>query len=354
MAKVALFLGAGASKAFGYPTTLDFVHNLKKVLELMEKKLLDSILKSPNVSDIEHILQKLDPIVNLGSDDYFKTVFDKTKMHESLLGVETSINTFFTLCKTLRQTIINELYTQYEFEASKIKKILDCYDELHLILDRINGIRELHVFTSNYDSVFERYWNNTSRIIESTCGFRRDRRSGRQFWYPEELKNWKFDPKKNYGIRLYKLHGSLDWREMEDDRIERVPIEERVSSRSRTYKRNALIYPAQKHYATEEPFRRLQRYFEDILNQHDRCLVIGFSFRDLFINTTFLEFLRGNNKRRLVVVSPNATENRKNLIGEEKELEKQITCLNMLFGEKDTFQAIKDALMTPKTTEEKA
>ena len=133
--------------------------------------------------------------------------------------------------------------------------------------------------------------------------------------------------------------------ETADNRIERMPTEEEVSGATRRYKRNVLIYPAQKNYEIGEPFRRLMRYFNEILNQHDMCLVIGFSFRDPFINNTLLDFLRANRKRRLVVVSPNATKNvDENLIGGEKQLRKQIRCRDKLFGEAETFEAIHDAL----------
>ena len=115
--------------------------------------------------------------------------------------------------------------------------------------------------------------------VDFSCGFRNDKRNNRQFWHPEEFnhKEWKFDAKR---IRLYKLHGSLDWRITSGGRIERVPIEERVSPRTKRYKENLLIYPAEKDYSKGEPFRRLQKYFDQVLNWHEICLVIGYSFRD--------------------------------------------------------------------------
>ena len=38
MSKVTLFLGAGASKAFDYPTTKEFLDNLQEVLSEEEKE----------------------------------------------------------------------------------------------------------------------------------------------------------------------------------------------------------------------------------------------------------------------------------------------------------------------------
>jgi hypothetical protein len=52
MPEVALFLGAGASRAFDYPTTLEFVGELQNVLSVEEKTVLTSILRSPEISDI--------------------------------------------------------------------------------------------------------------------------------------------------------------------------------------------------------------------------------------------------------------------------------------------------------------
>ena len=355
--KVALFLGAGASRAFDYPTTLEFVTELKNVLTKEERRILDSILRSPEFSDIEHVLQTLDSIIEFSSNPYIRTLFKESHAtvnpnNGRVVRSSISWNEFISLCQKLKETIIDELHSQYEFDMNKFDKIQGCYNSIDLTLTSVNKIPELHVFTTNYDSVFERFCIDSGREIEFSCGFITDFRSGRQFWDPDELKNWKWDKVRSQGIRLYKLHGSLDWRETVDNRIERVPTEEKVSRRTRRYKRNILIYPAQKNYAAGEPFRSLMKYFENVLNQHVLCLVIGFSFRDPLINNSFLDFLRDNRKRRLVVVSPSATKNvEENLIGGEKRLTKQIKCLNKPFGEDETFEAIWKALGL-KTTEE--
>jgi len=286
MPKTVLFLGAGASRAFGYPTTLEFVNELRDVLEPLEKDILNSILKSPKVSDIEHVLQTLDPIINPESIDYLRGVLQGSPISMQIFRTEVNWGTFILSCQQLKKSIIAELFSQYEFNRTKLDKIIKCFTALDSILCDVNQLKELHVFTTNYDSVIENYCIHCDKQMEFTCGFRTDRRSERHFWYPEELKKW--DRSKGAKrIRLYKLHGSLDWRETADGRIERVSIEEAVSPRTRRYKRNIIIYPAQKNYAVEEPFRRLQKYLADVLNQHDLCLVIGFSFRDPLVNNTF-------------------------------------------------------------------
>lgn len=87
-------------------------------------------------------------------------------------------------------------------------------------------------------------------------------------------------------------------------------------------------------------------YFEDTLNQYSLCLVIGFSFRDPYINRAFLDFLRTiERKRRLIMVSPTAsTDVKNNLLKNEKRLEKRVTCIDKHFGKPETFDLIVQSL----------
>jgi len=343
MPKVVLFLGAGASRAFDYPTTSEFVHNLTDSVSSEEKRILNSLIRAPTITDIEHVLQTLDPLIALASNSYVETIFNQSPPNIPLVDGSVYWRDFIRWCRSLKDTIISELHRQYEFDRTKLKKVTDAYDPVFGELSMSKDIQHIDVFTTNYDSVIEHYCTNGMKTYQFACGFVRDSRSGREFWNPEELGRWKLD--KGFGIKLYKLHGSLDWRETDDNRIERVSTEERVSRATRRYKRNILIYPAQKNYVTEEPFRRLMKYFEEVLNQHDLCLVIGFSFRDPLINGTFLDFLGAERKRRLMVVSPNAsTDVKNNLLGDNKKLEKQVICIDKPFGEPETFSLIFDTL----------
>lgn len=190
MPKTALFLGAGASRAFDYPTTLEFVDKLRDVLEPLEKSILNSILKSPKVSDIEHVLQTLDPIINPESIDYLQGVLQGSPISMQIFGTEVKWGTFILTCQRLKQSIITELFSQYEFNSTKLDKIIKCFIALDSILCDVNQLKELHVFTTNYDSVFESFCIHCDKQMEFTCGFRTDRRSERHFWHPEELKKW--------------------------------------------------------------------------------------------------------------------------------------------------------------------
>ncbi|RLI73033.1 hypothetical protein DRO91_03855 [Candidatus Heimdallarchaeota archaeon] len=342
MPKTALFLGAGASKAFDYPTTKEFVNHLFGVLtSSSEKSILNLFLGIPDVSDVEHVLQIIDSVLNFASNPLFKGGRVKFPAHIEIGRTILDWSSFVARCELIKRKIISELHRQYEFDENKLEKIIECYDNLFGSIYpsvsrsmRAKEIEQMHVFTTNYDSVIENYC--LEKQISFTCGFKSER--GRRFWKPELFREF-------HGLKLYKLHGSLDWRETHDGRIEWVVTQEQVSGVSRRYRRNILIYPAQKEYFNEEPFRTLMRYFEEVLSVHDVCLVIGFSFRDPYINGIFLEFLRVNPNRKLIVVSPTASRNvEENLLQGDKKLKKQIICLDMLFGEEKTFKEIRNTL----------
>jgi hypothetical protein len=72
--------------------------------------------------------------------------------------------------------------------------------------------------------------------------------------------------------------------------------------------------------------------------------VIGFAFRDEYLRQIFLAFLELVKTNRIVIVSPSAKDAAKNLLGNEKGLEKQIVTIEASFGEAATLPRIFHAL----------
>ena len=132
---------------------------LKKALDSLELKILDSILKLPQVSDIEQILKILDPIVNPNSATYLKRVIGDTKIGWNIFDVEAELDSFLHYCNKLKQTIITELFTQYEFNDSIIEKALKEYRRLFSFMESWNQL-DIHIFTTDYDSIIENFCIN--------------------------------------------------------------------------------------------------------------------------------------------------------------------------------------------------
>lgn len=78
MPKVALFLGAGASRAFDYPTTKEFLAHLTKGIEHYGySEIVKTYLENKKVEDIEHILQILDTLIDLQDNALVAELFGK-------------------------------------------------------------------------------------------------------------------------------------------------------------------------------------------------------------------------------------------------------------------------------------
>lgn len=251
---------------------------------------------------------------------------------------------YWAECFELKRVIISELYSQYQFNEKKVPRIVSLYGRLFAELAFLNRNHQLDIFTTNYDSVVEEFCDNTKIDVDLIDGFVDTLRTRRLFWRPKKAFQRDFREDASLKLRLFKLHGSLNWGERKNGNIEKVS-ELSVNGLSR-YKRNVLIYPAQKTYEEEEPFSTLFKYFRDASETSKVFVVIGFSFRDDILNGIFLDHLRANPRNSLIVVSPNATQNvTENLLeGKKGKLHKTIIVINQEFGKEETFGFIKKAI----------
>ena len=144
-------------------------------------------------------------------------------------------------------------------------------------------------------------------------------------------------------VYLYKLHGSLSWRlDKVSGNIVRIDSEEKATGYSRVYGENVLLYPASKRPPIAEPYGSLYGCFVERLYSAKICVVIGFSFRDPFINTVFVDYLRGT-ENCIVIVSPDADTGKKNLLGSLVNgiLSDRVVTLNNHFGEPYTTSLLQ-------------
>jgi len=354
MPKVTLFLGAGASRAFDYPTTEEFMTNLGLKISGGEKEILDAFRRTPEIKDIEHILQTLDILISADSNPYLHANFKQfPPMMPTKAGTRNWVQ-YIAWCKSLKERIRTSLHTQYEFDPNKLNKVLGSYGALLNRLAIFNGNRQLDIFTTNYDRVIEEFaMNDKSQTVDLIDGFSFDSRQRGRFWNRDEFDR-KQTPSATLRLRLFKLHGSLNWRETHDGRIESVRTEERCSG-TRRYTRSILIYPTQKGLEGEDPFATLLGHFREAALHSKTFLVIGFSFRDPIIDDIFLNHLRESHENKLIVVSPSAKENVKEYLvvrarnrTERKTFETQVQSLKAKFGEDKTIKQIEDALKMQK------
>ena len=324
-----LFLGAGASTPLGYPVMAEFVKRVREEIQREgnesrheeEAKLLTDLMFRGGYNDIEEVLVHIEKILSL-TQDGMDSMWQDTLPKISPLGRQESIG-FRQLTAnalSLRQYIENSIFDVYQL-FPEVQDKLEFHKELFLCMHQADSqgttSAPRYVFTTNYDRVIEEFCRLQQYDLRN--GFRVDPvRQNRKLWWPAS-----FDEpllKDRVCVKLFKLHGSLSWKKAADGHIEELSVDLSFSGKPpRMYeKKDLLIYPASKTPPDDEPLRTLYDKFETEMNEAGSCLVVGFSFRDPYLNRIFREFA-GSGRHQLFVMGKNCRENVANNLLKDKE-----------------------------------
>jgi hypothetical protein len=318
--KIALFLGAGASVPFGKPTTKIF----KEIL--LEKyngdtsiEYLRDFLQNENFKDIEHVLQSIKEIQDFlqgYGGKFFSGSYNPLQIRFNNRMEKFDSDFFKKQMLQVKKTIEDEIFNHYRWDDKHNENLEKIFNKLFSLFEPKDGV---HVFTTNYDNAIETYCDITQKH-KPIDGFKHNVRGRNYIW-----DNFFSPPDHDAGIDvfLHKLHGSLDWKQLQNNKIVKTSEESKPSDPR--YKHNMIIYPtlAPKDEEGQEPYKTIIHRFEEFMDDADICIVIGYSFRD-HLNHSFLNFLdKGNTK--LIIISPTAISDlHENLLREEVSKEKQV------------------------------
>ena len=132
----------------------------------------------------------------------------------------------------------------------------------------------VEVFTLNYDVLIEH-----ALEIERIPAFDGFVGSYKPFFHPDSLRRVEAAPGSNW-TRLWKMHGSVTWRRIEEDGRSRVV-------RGSPDPTGEMIYPSSQKYdeSRQQPYSAFTDRLSRFLEQDDALLVVaGFSFGDEHIN----------------------------------------------------------------------
>ncbi len=151
------------------------------------------------------------------------------------------------------------------------------------------GPEQLNVYSLNYDNAVERLCQQND--IPYSVGI-------------TESGAVAFDSEAK--LRLVKLHGSIDWVEIEASgplprKGFRLASAEEMDDRNQML-RPAIIFGQGNKLTAEGPYLELLRLFGAGLEDHDTLLVVGYSFRDAHVNQYIAQWFNNNSNRRLVVL----------------------------------------------------
>jgi len=283
--KSLIFTGAGMSVPLGLPSTTDFTesvqHGARAVTNHVTKYL------GASGEDIEWILSTLQSFTS------------ETTFVEFLLPAITNDQPHATWGSFIENRIA-QLRSESVLELTRIKKIifekLSEYDETRALSLYLNLIDEvttwepntaISIITTNYDLTFESAieasrdeWKKRG-VEDVDFGF--SIQFGRPIYDPSQDFQWKPSV-----IEYLKIHGSIDWH-----RDARSNCSRSMSSTvPDDPDQMAILYPGFKGVPEIEPFISMHGRLNRRLAEADNIIVIGFAFRDTYINNIFENMLR--------------------------------------------------------------
>jgi len=327
-----LFLGAGASKPFGIPTMREFTQAILEdsTIDQQSQRILGSTFSRLNEfgfkdPDIEAIMDVLTAKQDLSKaklsigprviefDERNVTPEPNDAARRTLTKIEELIE---SRCAKANFKLSDEYYQKF-FENVPAGRMGTSRGWLPM------GYQ--HVFTTNYDLCIDRY------LRRHPCenGFL-DSGYGRVFvgiWSNDNV--W----------TLCKLHGSIDWYEVEG-RVTQLTVVPSESLYAERIEGRRMVYPASEKYALRSPYAECLFYLRQRLRTEQFCLVVGYSFRDAPINNAFIDALKFNDRLRIFLLAPRAEVQAKE-IGEP--LSSKIVPIKASFGTDEAIAAIRQS-----------
>jgi hypothetical protein len=262
--QIGLLLGAGVSKACGLPNIYD--------LTKMAKVGITNV-------NFNELLDEKDTVEN---------ILNKTQQLKVLLESGKEINSLKTqdivdIEKDIKKVIFDKLSIEIE---------TDNFYKLVLWLNFINRDYEKEIFTLNYDLLVEKALERAS--LPYFSGFIGN---VKPFFITDSVDDFKGVYVKQSWVKLWKLHGSLNFVKDINDKIY-------IDNSGIGASENLLIYPSMDKYLSSRkaPYisylDRLRKYLVD---KEKIVFVLGYSFGDDHINEVIVNGL--NNNHRLSVMA---------------------------------------------------
>ena len=283
---IGFFFGAGTSCAFGLPNIMTLTAESKKNLIDSEKSLFDEIEKAVkdlggkatvSIEDILNYVRQIRDITQ-GRTDY---VFG------GITG-EQAAKLDKNICKAVFDVIKEK---EAIADVSDMRRFVAWYDSAN------RGFLK-EIYTTNYDMLLEMAMEaNYTPYFDGFTG------SYEPFFSPESIESFpEENDSTNRWIRLWKIHGSLNWMKKDASPIspERIVRIGKISVPTN----ELIIYPSKEKYSLsrKEPFIAYFDRMKQYLQRGELVLICsGYSFSDQHINDIIFNAMR-QNKRLYVMV----------------------------------------------------
>lgn len=354
-----IFLGAGASRVFGIPTTLEFMDLFEN--EIGEgNKLYNDIKSNMNSKnfDLEVLMTILDDL-SKEKGELLRIISPHTSAF--LLRLSEEKRSTYIESKGLKAEI-HELFCRLKevIRRECLKAVRDKTDLILKVYDGLLGVfakqfggdytsgdgriryhRNLMIFTTNYDTCVETYLNR--RQIGFTQGVTPK--------YGYEV----FDiGAYNDGaarVGVFKLHGSINLF-IKDGEIRQLPaFPSEMTYLGEEYGDELMVYPIEASgggYATRSPFLDLFHLFRERIKRDRWWVLIGSSFRDLTICSIMNDVLRLQREGehpKIIFINPRAKEIKEKIKAAGfPSLSSLMNPIETGFGADETFEKLGELL----------
>lgn len=299
LAKVLVFTGAGVSVPLGLPSTMDFSESVLLGAGSVTQQAVKYLGTYGN--DIERLLSILETFKSESS-------FSEFLLPYTVAGLS-NVNPLSHIQGRFRQ-----LKSEAVGELTRIKKIIfeslneyETDQALALYVNLVSEIRacsaesSISIITTNYDLTFEDAFeaegsqSKWEAIGVKDVNYCFPIKYGRPIYNSSQDFGWNPDV-----VEYLKIHGSLDWHRDARGKCTR--------SGSNTVPDDpdqmAILYPGFKGVPDVEPFVSIHGRLHRRLAEADRIIVIGFAFRDEYINSIFENIFRIRPKMQLLYFNP--------------------------------------------------
>lgn len=188
---------------------------------------------------------------------------------------------------SIRQKIAGVVQPDYDAIPSHIP-----HDNLSLWISKTSRQRPIEVFTLNYDILLERSFEACGiPVFDGFIG------SYEPFFYPEAITRAELMPGKSW-TRLWKIHGSVNWRRLIKNGVSRIVRGKIVPS-------GEMILPSQHKYdeSRKQPYVALIEHLGKFLDQDDALLFVsGYSFGDEHINNVLYTVLSSRPRTHIIAL----------------------------------------------------
>jgi hypothetical protein len=333
-----LFLGAGASAAFGVPTLQRLTEEAEVLLieKGLDKALIENIKKALAefglTWDFESLLTILEAFARPSDSIRVAGPFAAYLSHRmsNPLPVIENAEDYIKFLKRLlvekctaadiaNATVAYQRLFESLFAAGNVRVVDDLGRQLVLpydngFQDSARRMRTQDIFTLNYDLVIEKVFQDLHLESSLVNGFQA---VGMNFlWRPKNT--YHVPPPPQNVTNLIKMHGSIDQFVRRDGEIEKRQAPPDIGYYTSESLEEMMIFPVHEKYITRSPYFDLYNLLRRRLENDPLCIVIGYSFRDEAVNNAFIDGAKLNRRLKFIYIGGKSAERTIDLVPQIK------------------------------------